>query len=125
VAKAGTIGAQLDLDVRAGDTLGPFTAQLTDPVTALPINLTGCTFEAAVSELDTEDGLVPLTVTITDAVNGWISFKLADSTALEVAASDFFKAARAYSWYLKRIDTAGNKLTIFYGYVNVAKKEPT
>lgn len=125
MADVGTIGERLDLVVRAGDTLGPFTVQITDGVTGDPVNLTGTTFEAAVSELDTEDGLLPITVTVTDAVNGWISLKQASTDDLETPDSTFFKAASAYSWYLKRTDSAGNKLTLLYGYVKVAAKEPT
>jgi hypothetical protein len=125
--QAGSIGARLDLEVRAGDTFGPFVATLTDSMTGLVMNITGYTFEGAVSKLNTEDGLVALTCTITDAVNGKVQFKASAvaTTALADATSNFFTASAKYSWYLKGTDTAGDKRTYLFGYVKVAKELPT
>jgi hypothetical protein len=118
----GTIGARLDLVVRAGDTLGPFDLVITDSDTGAPIDLTGSTLEAAVSKLGVSDGDLPMTLTVTDAVNGKATLKY-DATSLD--APDFFKASDQYSWFLKRTDTGGNKSTVLFGSVKVAKKSPT
>lgn len=119
----GSIGEQLDLNVRAGDTLGPFS--ITIAKDGVAVNLTGCTFDAAVSKLNTEDGVLPITVTVTDAANGVCSIKTADTSDLESEASNFFRASATYSWFFKMTDTAGNKQTYLYGYVKVAKELPT
>lgn len=123
----GSIGARLDLNVRAGDTLGPFVATLTDPATGAPIVLTGFTWEGAVSRIDTEDGNQALTITVLDAIAGKVQFKL-DKTAtvaLADADSDFFRPTGTYNWFLKGTDTLGSKQTYLYGVVNVAKENPT
>jgi hypothetical protein len=123
--EAGSIGARLDLNVRAGDTLGPFTAALTDSSGAA-IDLTNFTFEGAVSRLQTDDVAVAMTCTI-DAAAGEVEFKVAAAStgALADDDSDFFRASQTYSWYLKGTDSIGNKQTYLYGYVRVAKELPT
>lgn len=124
----GSIGARLDIAVRIGDTIGPYTVTLTDPDTGQALNLTGCTFEAALSKLGTADGDLPMTVQVVDAVNGVVKFFYAfASTASMTAAADgtFFKATDAYSWFFKYIDAGGAKQTIYYGQVKLAKGSPT
>jgi hypothetical protein len=121
--EAGSIGVQLDLTVRAGDTLGPFVVTIDDE--GVPINLTGCTFDAAVSKLNTDDGVLPITVTVTDAPNGKCVIKAADTQNLDDDSSNFFNAQIAYSWYFKMTDTAGTKRTYLFGYVKVAAELPT
>lgn len=119
----GSIGARVDLTVRAGDTLGPIAITLKDESGA-PLNLLGASFEAAVSKLDTDDGNVALTVTVVDAASGEVSVSLADTEDMD-AESDFFVASSAYSWYFKMTDSQGVKQTVLYGMVKVAKKEPS
>lgn len=122
----GGIGARVDLEVRAGDTLGPFTATIEDN-TGAAVNLTGFTFEGAVSRLNTDDGTVAMTCTIVDAVNGKIEFKIAAAStgAFADSASNFFKSSATYNYYVKGTDTAGTKKTYLYGLVRVAKEMPT
>lgn len=123
-AEAGSIGARLDLYLRAGDTLGPYTATLKNNA-GVAVNLTGYTFTGAVSKLNDADGDVALTCTITDAVNGKVQFKLASTTSMGTSTSNFFVASATYSWYLKGTDSVGSKQTYLYGYVKVARELPT
>lgn len=125
ILEAGSIGARLDITVRAGDTLGPYVATLTDQTTGLPIDLSGWTFDGAVSKLDTADGNLAMTVTITDAVNGKIQFQFTSTAQLEDTDSDFFSAARTHSWKVRGTDTVGTAQTYLYGYLKVAKQDPT
>ena len=124
--EAGSIGARLDLLVRAGDTLGPFLAVLTGS-TGDAIDLTDYTFEGAVSRLDVDDVSLDMTCSIVSAANGEVEFALpaAETPAMEDGDSDFFRANQTYSWYLKGTDPNGNKQTYLFGYVKVAKELPT
>jgi len=120
----GSIGARVDLNVRVGDTLGPFEATLTDDDGAV-LDLTDCTFEAAVSRIDDpEDGLLPITVTNAAPLTGVITFAMDDTSDLAGDSDDFFQAEATYAWFLRKIDANGNKQTVFFGYVKVAKEDP-
>jgi hypothetical protein len=122
----GSIGARVDIEVRAGDTLGPFLVTINDS-TGAALNLVGYTFEGAVSKLNTADTPIAMTCTITDAVNGKVQFKVASAStgAFADANSQFFRSTATYSYYLKGTDTSGHKLTYLFGYVKVAKELTT
>lgn len=126
VDTAGSIGARVDLEVRAGDTFGPFTAILTN-TDGSAVNIVGYTFEGAVSKLNTADTPVAMTCTITDAPNGKVQFKIpfASTGAFADATTNFFTPSATYSYYLKGTDTAGTKQTYLFGYVKVAKELTT
>jgi len=120
--KLGSIGERIDIDLRAGSTLGPFDVALADE-TGAAINLTGCTFDGAVSKRDagaTSD--VALTVAIVSAPAGTLRFSLASAStgAFDGASSDFFSARADYAWALFWTDSAGTRQPLFYGAVNVA-----
>lgn len=123
--RTGSIGARWDINLRAGDTFGPYSATLVNPATNAPIDLTGSTFAGAITKADGTSP-VSLTVTITDAANGAISWYAAgsDTTGLDTTGATFFSPADTSSWYVKWTDTGGNEQTLFYGEVNVAKGTP-
>jgi len=128
VLTIGSIGTRLDLDIRAGDTLGPYTLTFKDK-TGTPIDLTGATVSAVTSLIDGGEGVdVAITATISDAVNGkaTITFAAASTAAWDASltgATDFTKTKKQYSWLCRCTDAAGQVRSIFYGYINVASKK--
>lgn len=123
--KSGSIGARWDISLRAGDTFGPYAADLVDPITRLPVNLTGSTFSGAITKADGTSP-VALTITVTDAPNGKIQWYALGSstTGLDTTGATFFTPADTSTWYLKWTDSGGNEQTLFYGQVNIAKGTP-
>jgi hypothetical protein len=123
-ALIGSIGARLDLTVRAGDTLGPFTAELKDSA-GVAINLTGATFTAALSKLDSNDGELPMTVGISgDPLLGIVTYSyVAASTLTLDGGTDFFTSQSNYAWKLRMTDSAGTESTLLYGKIKVAPKD--
>lgn len=127
VLTLGSIGSRLDLELRAGDTIGPYTFVFTNEAGA-PINLTGASFSAAISLIDgrvTTD--INITTAITDAVNGKASLTLsaaltAGFDASLVADADFAKTKKLYAWKSSYVDSLGSKHTVFFGYVWIAAK---
>lgn len=119
--KLGSIGEQVDYDLRAGDSFGD-EAQLLDD-TGAPVNLTGATFDARLSRRDAGAGAdVTITVTVPDAAQGRIKYELlpAATTGLDTSGN-FFKPGPTYAWLLAM--TLGTRTeTLFYGTVNVAPR---
>jgi hypothetical protein len=127
VLTLGSIGTRLDLELRAGDTIGPYTLSFVDK-DGNPINLTGSSVSASVSFIDeraTSD--IVITSNVTDAVNGKATITLSatvtagfDATLL--ADSNFAKSTKLYAWKAAYVDAAGTVRTLFYGYVWIASK---
>lgn len=117
--KLGSIGERVDYDLRAGCTFGD-SFQLLDE-TGAPVDLTGATLAGAVSLRDggaTAD--LPLTVTITNAAQGKVSFELSAATTATLQHSgDFFKAGPLYAWRLN-ITMGSRTDPLFAGLLNVA-----
>lgn len=123
----GSIGTRLDLELRAGNTLGPYTLSFKDS-TGAAIDLTGASVSASASlidEMQTSD--VAITVAVTDALNGkiQISFSAASTAGWDATLTDsssFLKAKKTYAWICNLTDSAGNVRTIFYGLIYIATK---
>jgi hypothetical protein len=114
----GSIGAQIDINLRAGDTLGPFPVTLTDG-SGRPVNLTGATVTGALSALGVADGDLAMTVVVaTPASGGLITFSYGNTTTM--TAGDFFNPLQTYAYRISMVDSAGAKPTLLFGYVNVA-----
>lgn len=116
MASIGSIGEQVDICLRAGDTLGPYSLALTD-LANVPINLTGGTLAAAMSKAGEAD--IALTVTIISAVGGTAQMLLVATSAL-TPGSTYFSPESVYTWRLLFTDNAGYKQTLLYGKVFVA-----
>jgi hypothetical protein len=116
----GSIGARVDLLVRAGKTLGPFLVEETDALGA-PIPLTGIAFDAALSRIGEADGDVPITVTPVDLPNGKYSFEVPYAATASLAGGDFFRAEATYAYRLDIVDSVGRKYPRYYGHINVAQ----
>lgn len=117
--KLGTIGTRLDIDIRAGDTLGPYEVEEKDEA-GVPLNLTGCTIAGAVSKRGVADADVPLTIVNINLAIGKYSFELATAQSAALVGNDFFKADSVYAWKLTMTMSTGKTYTRYYGSVNVA-----
>lgn len=116
----GSIGAEIDINLRAGDTLGPFIITLSDTTGQL-INLTGATLSGAISRLGTDDGDTALTVAaVAPLAGGTLSVSLSATATASLAGGDFFTLTAAYAWKVVMVDTGGKKTTLCFGKVYVA-----
>lgn len=128
VLTIGSIGTRLDLEIRAGDTLGPYTLTFKDKLGA-PIDLAGATVSAVTSLIDAGEGSeVAINTAISDAVNGkaTITFAAASTAGWDsslTGANDFAKTKKLYGWLCRCVDAAGQVRSIFYGYIYVASKK--
>lgn len=118
-ASIGSIGEQLDIYVRVGDALGPYSLTFTDD-TGAALNLTGATLDAKCSKLaDTVQADITMSVTIDSAVGGLATLLLADTSTL-APGTDYFSAAGTYGWRLRMIDALGRPRTLLFGTIYVA-----
>lgn len=113
----GTVGAQIDIDLRAGDTLGPYKVYLTD-ATGRPLDLTGNTFVGAFAVLATPGDTLMTVVVVGLPTAGVIQFSYAATSSL--TGGDFFTTLASYAWRIKMTDAAGTVSTLIYGKINVA-----
>jgi hypothetical protein len=119
----GSIGTRLDIQVRAGDSLGPITFTLKDGAGAA-LDLTGSTFSAALSKLDSADGEIAMTAAVSgDPTLGVVQVHYAAVSTVGLTGSDFFSADAQYAWKLRMIDSVGDERTLVFGYVKVAVKD--
>lgn len=118
--KIGSIGDRLDIDIRVGDTLGPFAFQITEEDGVTPVNLTGSTFSGKASLLDDGTGAdIALTINPVNLANGDMEFVLEDTSAFE-SSGDFLKTAKKYAYLIDWTNTAGHTKTVLCGYINTA-----
>lgn len=115
----GSIGERVDIDLRAGDTLGPFSLTFTDEA-GTAIDLTGSTLTASMSKQDDTGADIVMTATVTNAALGQATLTLAYADTSALASNDFFNKAASYAWRLVLTDSQGTKWTLMYGTVNVA-----
>lgn len=128
VLTIGSIGKRLDLNIRAGCTLGPYTVSFVDKDGA-PINLTGASLVAKYSLIDQGAGAeISINATVTDAVNGkaQISFSAASTDSWDSSLTDaqaFAKTKKTFAWFCNWTDSLGTVRPLWYGYINVAGKK--
>ena len=122
--KLGTAGQRIDIDLRVGDTLGPYTISEAagTGVAAVPINLTGCVITGAISRRGAPDGDTPLTIVNIDLAQGTYSFELTAAQSTMLLATDFFAADAAYAYKLTITYPNGTTYTRLYGLINVMQK---
>jgi hypothetical protein len=121
-ARLGSIGQQIDAEVRAGATFGPFSLDFFDEANT-PVNLVGSVFDGAVSRRDagaTAD--VPLSFDVSQAAAGRLIFSVPAATTVSFAGpgSDFFRARADYAWALNVTDSTGTRQPVCFGVVFVA-----
>lgn len=117
--KLGSIGEEVNYDLRAGDTFGD-EVQLLDENGA-PVDLTGATFDGALSVRDGSVGAdIPLVITPVNLAIGKFRYAVADTSAF-AHSGNFFKVGPIYAWLLSMI-FGGRKDTLFYGVISVAPR---
>ena len=119
-SKLGSIGTLLEIDVRIGDSFGPFDfSNCVDDSGAL-IDFTGSTWSCVVSK---RDGSNTAAITPTVSIVALGKFRINRTSTTGLTGGTFFAAAAAYNWKLQRTDSAGTITTDFYGPVNVAAQD--
>lgn len=117
----GTKGAELDLLIRQGATLGPYNMTI-KTADGVPIDLTGATFDAQIRR--TPDG-IPLTgvtfsFTISDPTNGVVDWSLpATASELLQAGDTETDPESVYVWDMEVELTSGRVIPIVYGVARV------
>lgn len=118
-ASIGSIGEQLDIYVRVGDALGPYSLVLTDE-SNVAIDLTNAILDAKCSKLaDTVQADITMSVTVTNAAGGLATILLVDTSTLTPGV-DYFTAQGTYAWRLRLTDALGRVRTLLYGTIFVA-----
>lgn len=120
----GTKGAQLDLIVKQGATLGPNTTTLLDGV-GDPIDLTGCTVRAQIRKTPDAATIactaVCTLVTPASGIFSW-SFTAAETTALTCSTVDENEAASLYYWDMELLKADSTVVPLLYGDVRVFRE---
>lgn len=121
----GTKGAELDLLIRQGATLGPIVSTIRNP-DGSAMNITGAILRAQVRKTPTSpigEGCVA-DFTILDASAGEFEFSFsASATELLLADSESETAAAStYVWDMEMEDSTGRVIPLLYGKVNVFRE---
>jgi hypothetical protein len=117
--KIGSIGEEVNYDLRVGDTFGD-EAQICDE-NGVPVDLTGATFDGALSVRDASTGAdIPLVITPVNLAIGKFRYGVADTSAF-AHSGNFFRVGPMYAWLLKMI-FGGRTETLFYGLISVAPR---
>lgn len=120
----GSKGAELDLLIRQGATLGPYPARLAN-LDASPMNLTGCTLRAQVRKSYTTD-IQPgasFVFTIVDALDGRFIWSIpASSTRDLLAGPTETHKDSLYVWDMEIEDSQGNVTPLLYGMARVFRE---
>lgn len=120
--KIGSIGQQLNLLIKQGGTFGPHEVTLTNP-DSTPVNLTGCTLEGGVKHKVTDQNFVPFAFVMTDPANGVFTFGMTDeTTSLLAAGAQLTDLASKAVYDISLNDTAGQRVPLFYGDVEVFRR---
>jgi hypothetical protein len=119
----GYIGEKLDLLVKQGSTLGPFTVTLANPDTA-PVDLTGATLRAHLRKKALDSAKVAqFDVVVTDAAAGKFQFGMTDEATAAIPAGETLKdVASVYVWDMELEDASGRVLPLYYGDVKVFRE---
>jgi hypothetical protein len=115
-------GTPLDLDVRAGATLGPLRVTLTGPKSGTtpgqPVNLTGMTLVGTVHNRSGK--AADLTVVVTDATLGKFEFWLEADVTASLALPQPTPAV--YRWDLDMIDSLGRVIPLYVGKLQIIRR---
>lgn len=120
----GTKGAELDLLVRQGATLGPFNMQV-KTADGQDVDLTGAVFRAEIRRTPESPALagVTFTFTILSAITGEMQWELdADSSTLLLAGDSESDAESIYTWDMELELSTGRVIPLLYGKVNVFRE---
>lgn len=120
----GNRGVELNLLIKQGSTFGPHRLKLRDPITHLPINLTGSMLRAHIRKKALD---VALTAAIVidnyDYVGGEADMSLPFAVTEAIAADEVFeKPGSLYTWDLEMVDSLTRVIPIFYGEVQVFRE---
>ena len=120
----GTKGAELDLLIKQGSTLGPHTMTITDEF-GTAINLTGCTLSAQIRKTaDAATANCDAVFTIVDAVAGTVlwEFTAASTELLPCDPVDETAEASQYVWDMELLYASGRIVPLLYGNVSVYRE---
>lgn len=118
----GTIGEQIDLQIRKGATFGPISVTMTDNATpAQPINLTDCSIRGNIRKTAlAEEIIVPFSIEITNPTHGQWTFSLADDVTNTINCGLSPTDAASQYFYNLEIEWAnGTVMPLYYGHVTV------
>lgn len=121
----GTKGAELDLLIRQGATLGPFNTYVKKQ-DGSALNLTGATFTAQIRRTPESAPIPGATVsfTITDALNGVLSWSVPASSTAALRASEVDENApeSVYVWDMEVLLSDSRVLPLLYGTAKVFRE---
>lgn len=118
--RLGSIGTRLDIDVRIGDSFGPFDfTECTDESGAL-VDFTGSTWECIVSKRDGSNAAAISPSVVAVALG---HFRINRTATSALTGGTFFEASPAYNWKLRRTDAAGTVGTDLFGVILVAAED--
>lgn len=124
VKRLGSIGERMDLLIRQGATLGPFTATMTNP-DGSPVDLTGASIVGQIRKTpQSRDVTAHVEVAIIEPKAGKYRFGIsAEVTALIPAGADITKTDSKYAWDLELHDSSGRGVVpLYWGEVQVHRE---
>lgn len=120
----GTKGAQLNLLIKQGSTLGPNTMTLMDSSGA-PMNLTGCTVKAEIRKTaDAPTADASAICAVVGAAGGIVTweFPAGQTELLSCDPNDENAPASQYVWDMELHYTSGRVVPLLYGNVSVYRE---
>lgn len=120
----GTKGAELDLLIRQGATLGPFNMKVMT-ADGLDVNLTAAVFRAEIRRKPEAPALAGVTFTfnVTTPLEGIVNWSVdADSTTVLVAGDSEADAESQYVWDMEVELSDGRVLPLLYGKAQVFRE---
>ena len=119
--KIGTYGEELGLRIRQGATFGPHRLVISNPVTGLPVDLTGATFRAQVRKKSGDSvPVLSFQCAIFNAATGEMDFWAEDDATITVRAGEDVRSGESqYKWAMDMIDASSRVLPLLYGPVEV------
>lgn len=124
VLSLGYVGERLNLTIRQGATLGPFSVTLKNP-DASPVDLTGSVIRGQIRKKALDATVVAELDGVLDAnpATGVFTFGLtAGETGVLQAGEALTDAASVYVWDMEWRDAAGRILPLYYGAVSVFRE---
>jgi hypothetical protein len=123
ISSLGTIGTRLDLLVKQGADLGPFTVTMKTPA-GMVIDLTGCSFTGKIRRRASDTVVIAtLSTSIIDVANGvWTIGLPASATSAIPAGETLSEFKSLYTWDMKMQDASGKIIPLYYGDCKVFRE---
>ncbi len=119
------VGLRKDVQVRVGDTLGPYRVELFNAAKAVQA-LTGATLGGEVWPRATPNATVALVVAFSDGSATAVDYYLGNVASGGITgAGSYFQATKSYGYRVWYTEAGGIKKTLVYGAVDVFSGVPT